>query len=427
MARTVRDAKLETRTARAVLKSSGKPYWRAIDEGLHLGYRKGAQSGKWVMRRYVGGQSYVVETIGTADDKIDADGAVILTFSQAQALARQQFVERKRSQAGVPSNEAGPYKVRDAVSDYLAWLGEHGKSARVIRWTAEASILPELGNEPVARLTSDQINRWRESAAKEPARLRTKPGQKQRYRTVAPEDREEEKRRRRATANRKLVILKAALNMAWREGRVPSDAAWRKVKPYRDTDRARSRYLLVAECQRLINAADPDLRLMIQAALQTGCRYAELAALVVSDFNSDAGTLHIQTSKSGKSRHVVLTDEGVTFFRSLTTGRSSRDRLLVKADGGRWLKSHQHRPMREACEHANIEPSVSFHVMRHTWASLAVMNGAPLMVVARNLGHSDTRMVERHYGHLAPSYVADAIRAAAPRFGIAANPKVVTL
>ena len=38
------------------------------------------------------------------------------------------------------------------------------------------------------------------------------------------------------------------------------------------------------------------------------------------------------------------------------------------------------------------------------------------MIVARNLGHSDTRMVERFYGHLAPGYVADAIRAGAPRF-----------
>jgi hypothetical protein len=46
------------------------------------------------------------------------------------------------------------------------------------------------------------------------------------------------------------------------------------------------------------------------------------------------------------------------------------------------------------------------------------MNGAPLMVVARNLGHADTRMVEKHYGPLAPSYIANAIRAAAPRFGI---------
>ena len=42
------------------------------------------------------------------------------------------------------------------------------------------------------------------------------------------------------------------------------------------------------------------------------------------------------------------------------------------------------------------------------------MNGAPLQVVAHNLGHSDTRMVEKHYVHLQPSYVADTIRAAAP-------------
>jgi len=38
-------------------------------------------------------------------------------------------------------------------------------------------------------------------------------------------------------------------------------------------------------------------------------------------------------------------------------------------------------------------------------------------VVAKNLGHSDTRMVEKHYGHLSATYVAEAIRAAAPRFG----------
>ena len=55
------------------------------------------------------------------------------------------------------------------------------------------------------------------------------------------------------------------------------------------------------------------------------------------------------------------------------------------------------------------------------------MNGAPLMVVARNLGHADTRMVERHYGHLAPSYISDAIRAAAPKFGIKPERKVVSI
>ena len=55
------------------------------------------------------------------------------------------------------------------------------------------------------------------------------------------------------------------------------------------------------------------------------------------------------------------------------------------------------------------------------------MNGVPLLVVARNLGHTDTRMVEKHYGHLAPSYIADAIREGAPRFGFKPDRKVATL
>lgn len=49
------------------------------------------------------------------------------------------------------------------------------------------------------------------------------------------------------------------------------------------------------------------------------------------------------------------------------------------------------------------------------------MNGAPLLVVAKNMGHTTTRMVEKHYGHLAPSYMADAIRDAAPHFDISGD------
>jgi hypothetical protein len=49
------------------------------------------------------------------------------------------------------------------------------------------------------------------------------------------------------------------------------------------------------------------------------------------------------------------------------------------------------------------------------------------LVVARNLGHADTPMVERHYGHLALSYIADAIRAAAPIFGIKPDRKVALI
>jgi integrase len=137
--------------------------------------------------------------------------------------------------------------------------------------------------------------------------------------------------------------------------------------------------------------------------------------------------VHVRTSKSGKGRHIVLNDEGAALFRSLTAGKAGDATLLTKGDGSRWGPCHQAHPMAKACARASIKPAASFHILRHTWASLAVMAGAPLMVVARNLGHADTRMVERHYGHLAPSYIADAIRAAAPKFDITPDRKVVSI
>ena len=83
--------------------------------------------------------------------------------------------------------------------------------------------------------------------------------------------------------------------------------------------------------------------------------------------------------------------------------------------------------MIEACAAASIKPPIGFHGLRHTWASLAVMAGVPLMVVGRNLGHADTRMVEKHYGHMAPSYISDAIRKSAPRFGFKPDKKIVQI
>jgi site-specific recombinase XerD len=91
--------------------------------------------------------------------------------------------------------------------------------------------------------------------------------------------------------------------------------------------------------------------------------------------------------------------------------------LLRRANGEPWGASNQIALMAAACRRAGISPAVGFHALRHSYASHSVMGGAPLVVVAAALGHADTRMVSRHYGHMAQSYIADAIRAAAPRFG----------
>ena len=73
--------------------------------------------------------------------------------------------------------------------------------------------------------------------------------------------------------------------------------------------------------------------------------------------------------------------------------------------------------MREACERAGIDPPITFHGLRHTWASLAAEAGMKLQTIGENLGHArDSRMTAKHYAHLSPSHVADEIRAKAPQF-----------
>ncbi len=263
--------------------------------------------------------------------------------------------------------------------------------------------------------------------AKLPPRLRQKlDATAPRYKAITQDD--ENKRRRKSTANRVLTILKAALNHTFDEGHAKSNNAWgRSLKPFKAVDAARTRFLSVAEAKRLINAADPDFRRLVQAGLCTGARVGELARLKVEDFNPDAGTVAIWQSKSGKSRQIYLTDEGVVFFKQLTAGRVGGEVMLPKADGTAWAKSEQSRPMAAAVARAKISPPISFHGLRHSYASLAVMEGVPLHVLARNLGHVDDRMVQKHYGHLTDSYLRDEIRKGAPTFGFAKGGKVVAL
>jgi integrase len=421
MPRKVRDSNLETRTARSRLPVRHKPYFRLIEPGLHLGYRKlSSGPGTWLARRYTGEGKYVLENLRTtggvlvlADDFEDADGGRILSFAQAQQAARGP---RRRS--------AGAYTVGDAIADYLRFLESDGRTPHAVRdsrYRADAFILPHLGRVKLAALTTERLRVWRDDLAKAAPRLRTRDGEKQKHRQIAGND--DAMRARRASANRTWTTLRAALNNAFSEGRIDTDLAWRKIKPFRNVEHARVRYLTVAEAQRLINASDPEFRSLVQAALHTGARYGELYRLSVSDFNSDSGTVAVRHSKSGKARHVVLTDEGRGFFAQLAAGRAGDEPIFGKP----WAKSHQIRPMAEAVKRAKIKPAISFHGLRHTWASHAVMNGVPLLVVAKNLGHTDTRMVEKFYGHLSPSYVADAIRAGAPRFGFEADKKITPL
>lgn len=421
MARTVRDARLDTRAARGRLPPSHKPYWRVIDQGCHIGYRKGARGGSWRARFFAGKGRYLEAGFGKADDMQDADGVGVLSFSQAQEAAREWFSKQYRVAAGMPITRGGRYTVADVMDEYLTWYKLHRRGFGNVRAAVKGHIEPEFGSTPVEKLSHVRIRAFHEDLASKPARMRTRKGQPQRYRPDPSTP--DEVRARRASANRVLNILKAALNRAYTEGRITSDDAWRRVKPFREVDMARVRYLKEKEVKELIKVCAPNFRNLVQAAILTGCRYGELTAMQIKDYNPDSGTILIAASKSGKARHVTLSKEGKNLFGRLSKQRDRDAHIFVQANGLAWKKSYQFRPLREACLAAKINPPISFHILRHTHASYLAMRNTPLAVIASQLGHADTRMTEKHYAHLASSYISDTIRAKFPKLGLGGRAK----
>jgi hypothetical protein len=112
MARTPRDAKLDTRNSRLRLRTRREPYWRSISEGLAVGYRRGAKGGgTWIARHYSTDHGRRYQAIGTTDDIADPDGRHVLSFAQAQEGARAWFADLARRDRGEAM--VGSYTIRE--------------------------------------------------------------------------------------------------------------------------------------------------------------------------------------------------------------------------------------------------------------------------------------------------------------------------
>lgn len=420
MARAARDSRLETRTARLKLET-GKRYFLAIAGGLSLMYRRtvrGGGYGTWSARIAAEDGRESLHRLGDADDHHEADGTTVLNFPQAQEKARALAREARATIAGKPVTVA-------AASDhYMGWFRESRRSVKETESTIRAHILPTLGDKLLMDLDTIAIRRWHERLATTPARKRTRTHATKQAHREKPAT-ADEKRARKSTANRILAVLKAILNRAFQDGMVSDDTAWRRVKPFENADEPVTRFLTAAESTRLVNACAADFRPLVKAALFTGCRCGELTRLRVADVNTDTAAIYVNSeAKSGKGRHVPLSDDGLDFFRSAVAGKVGSEHVFTRADGAPWGKNHHVRPLKEACARAKIEPAVGFHDLRHTYASLLAQAGADLLTISKLLGHADTRITSRHYAHLCDKTLANTVRALLPSFGHQADGKV---
>lgn len=110
-----------------------------------------------------------------------------------------------------------PYTIAEAMQDYAAWFRAHHRSPDTVIYKYNACILPHFGHRPVEDLTPPEIRAWHEAIAASPRSRHVGNGKPREY--LPPPKTDEEKRKRRMTANGYLMTLKAAFNLAHRDGR----------------------------------------------------------------------------------------------------------------------------------------------------------------------------------------------------------------
>ncbi len=422
MARAPRDSRIETREARRKLKASRHAYWRQVNLGIFVGYAKGLKRSTWIARWREGG-GYREKRIGAVDDTWDADGSV--TFSYAQAVDAVRNVAAGQTTA-TPRFYGDGMTVGAAFDAYLAWRAADRPDSSANKTDAQAlnrHARPSFGSRTVASLTSGELNDWLLSLAKAPPTNRARAGGRKRRPGIDMTD-PDVRRRRRLSANRVWNAFRAALNHAWRDERngIPTDAAWRRVKPLDVSEADPPRMLDQDELARLVNSAEGEFRSLLRGALFTGARYGELAAMRVGDILADKACVVLRQGKTGKVLVQPLTDEGAEFFETLAAGRKRQDFVFTRASGEAWGKSDQARPMREAAARAKLD-DVSFKVTRATYGKLLLLATKNIELVAKALGHSDSRITRKHYAQYLPNEVAAGIRKMQPLGRDASNVK----
>lgn len=264
-------------------------------------------------------------------------------------------------------------------------------------------IRADLGDIPLRELSLERLEKWQAHLGATPRVSRKKPALKKKatkeesaLSPVSP-----------ITVNRYIQTFKAMMTKALEWDLITSEQLMklRKIKLVDERHNRRNDFLSREEAETLINVAEPLIKPIIIAALQTGMRKGEILGLKWSQVDLVHKVIHLPKTKSGEPRSLPINNQlYATLCEPKVKNIDSDAYVFVNPDTKtRWsdLKSLFRRAVKRAkLSHRGIV----FHHLRHTVASWLVMAGVPLMTVAKVLGHADIKMVMR-YAHLSPEHM----------------------
>jgi len=235
---------------------------------------------------------------------------------------------------------------------------------------------------------------------------------------IAPPDIEGYKAHRRrkvsgATVNRELALLKHMFNLAIDWDLYAGSNPLRKVKYFQEVNTG-FRVLKPDEETKLRQSATPAIQDIIIYALNTGSRIGEIFSLRWQDVDLDKGVINSFSHKTQKLRIVPINSEVRTILEFWNLGRKNEYVFYNQKTGERFVDLDA--GLRLACKKAEIE-GVTWHTLRHTFASRLLERGADIITVKELLGHS-TVTVTMRYTH---SNLASKVAAVGKLAGTATN------
>jgi integrase len=437
MARKIRDASLESRTARERLRPRGKPYYsKPIAQDLSLGYRKPKRgAGRWQARLYAGDGEYRFEMLdGCADDLTDANGRDVLDFWQAVERARtwrdslnQPEPEITLTVAAVVQAYMADRDARDSKRKGRAVNSDAGQRLRRYvlgqppRGKQKAIEAAPLASVPFAALTENDLRSWRVDLPD----------------TV-----------KAATKQRLINDLKAALNAGYDTHRaklanpnLPGTIKHGLKAPQRDDDSeaiARDNQILTdAQIGQLLQAAreidaeeqwEGDLFRIVLVLAATGARFSQIARMRVRDCQLAEKRLLVPVSRKGKGKSgfvpVPVGIDVLDALRPVVIGRPGDAWLLERwrvkqVSATKWERigrgpwqaaSELARPWTAIRERAELPDAIPY-ALRHSSIVRGIRQNLPIRLVAA-LHDTSVAMVERHYAKWITSGLEDMVRAA---------------
>jgi len=213
-----------------------------------------------------------------------------------------------------------------------------------------------------------------------------------------------------------LAVVRQIINHARFRGLYTGESPTKKVKKPR-FDNKRLRFLSREEADKLLDALKAKSISTYEQALislHTGCRASEAFNLRWSDVDMGQGLLTFRDTKSGKNRIAYMTEA----VREMFEGKepSKPDDLVFPPTRGADVRQRPSKTFSRVVNDLGLNTGVtdrrqrvSFHTLRHTFASWQVMGGTDLYTVKELLGHSSIKVTER-YAHLKPTTLKTAVR-----------------